>query len=142
MLSISLIKKSIMDTLEERLQQFGLTAAEAIDVLMELMPSGPSAVEDADVAGRILQRYSESVQSIGQLAWDCGLVGLQSVCALVETNLMLLQSEQRALTSDECALLEGWPMLLFGYLVNHADRESSTGPAAKPVGDLADAAVR
>ncbi|MBI3480753.1 MAG: response regulator [Nitrosomonadales bacterium] len=114
-----------MDTLEERLQQFGLATAEEMGELMAPMPSAPSAAEDAGVAAQLLQRYGESVQRIGQLAWDCGLPGLQSVCALVETNLLLLQGEERALSADECALLEGWPMLLCGYLINHADRESS-----------------
>ena len=106
------------------MQQFGQTAAEPLDELMMLMASGP-VVDDADAAGRTLQRYGELVQRIGELALDSGLAGLHSVCTLVETNLLLLQGEGRALTAGECALLEGWPMLLFGYMSNRADRKSS-----------------
>jgi len=113
-----------MDMLEEKLQQLGLDAAEAIEGLVVLMAANPAAVS-TDASVTMLQRYSELVQHIGQLAWDSGLNGLQSVCALVETNLLLLQGEKRALNADEFALLEGWPMLLCGYLANHADWESS-----------------
>ncbi|MDD5058731.1 MAG: response regulator [Sideroxydans sp.] len=115
-----------MATLEDRLQQFGEVAADAIDGLMALMPASQSVAEDADAAGQLLQRYSELVQSIAQFAWDSGLEGLHSVCVQVESNLMLLQSEARPLSADEIALLEGWPMLLFGYMANRADTESST----------------
>jgi chemosensory pili system protein ChpA (sensor histidine kinase/response regulator) len=114
-----------MDMLEERLQQLGLDAAEAIEGLMTLVSSTPAAAASVDTTGTMLQRYSELVQHIGQVAWDSGLTGLQSVCALVETNLLLLQNENRVLNADEYALLEGWPMLLFGYMSNHADWESS-----------------
>ncbi len=115
-----------MQTLEERLQQFGRLAAEPMDELMMLVVSSQAMKEDAAAAGQVLQSYSELVQRIGQMAWDSGLAGLQSVCALVETNLLLLQAEGRTLTADEHALLEGWPMLLYGYMSNKADRESST----------------
>ena len=115
-----------MDTLEERLQQFSQVAAEAIDGLMALMPASSAAAENADAAAALLREYGDLVQRIGQLAWDSGLTGLQAVCALVETNLLLLHGEKRPLTADESALLEGWPMLLLGYLSNRADRESST----------------
>jgi chemosensory pili system protein ChpA (sensor histidine kinase/response regulator) len=115
-----------MLTLEERLQRFGPLAAEPMDELMMLTVSSQAMKDDAEAARQVLQAYSELVQRIGQLAWDSGLAGLQSVCALIETNLLLLQSEARALTADEHALLEGWPMLLYGYLANKADRESST----------------
>ena len=111
--------------LEEKLEQLGLDAAEAIEALMALMASNPAAAASADTTGTMLQRYSELVQHIGQVAWDSGLTGLQSVCVLVETNLLLLQNENRVLNADEYALLEGWPMLLFGYMSNHADWESS-----------------
>ncbi len=119
-------RSGCMPTLEERLQQFGPLAAEPMDELMMLMVSSQAMKDDAEAARQVLQAYSELVQRIGQLAWDSGLAGLQSVCALIETNLLLLQSEARALTADEHALLEGWPMLLYGYLANKADRESST----------------
>lgn len=114
-----------MDMLAGKLQQLCLDEADAIEELMLLASRTPSATVSADTAGTMMQRYSELVQHVGQTAWDSGLDGLQSVCALVETNLLLLQSEKRALSPDEFALLEGWPMQLFGYLHNHADRESS-----------------
>jgi chemosensory pili system protein ChpA (sensor histidine kinase/response regulator) len=116
---------SIVMTLEEKLQQFGQLAAEAMDELMMLMMDNPAVTEDAGAAGRMLRRYGELARRIGQLACDSGLSGLQSVCSLAETNILLLEGEARALTVDECALLEGWPMLLFGYMSNQADRESS-----------------
>jgi len=114
-----------MEALEDRLQHFSQSAAEAIDGLMALMPARPAA-QDAGAAESMLRRYGELVQRIQLLAWDHGLAGLQSVCALVETNLLLLQGEARTLSDDECALLEGWPMLLLGYLASKGDLESST----------------
>lgn len=114
-----------MDTLESRLEQFGQSAADTIDGLMALMPASLAA-ENVDASVSLLRRYSELLQRIGQLAYDHGLAGLQSVCALVETNLLLLLDERRVLTTDECALLEGWPMLLLGYIASGADHESST----------------
>ena len=115
-----------MQTLEAKLQQFGKVAAEAMDELMMLMVSSEAMKESAEAAAPVLQCYGELVQRLGQMAWDSGLQGLQSVCTLVETNLLLLQGEARALNADEHALLEGWPMLLYGYMTNKADRESGT----------------
>lgn len=108
------------------MQHFGQDASESVDELMILIMSTPSTLEDSEAAVQMLRGYSEIIQKIGQLAWDSGLEGLQSVCSLVETNLMLLQSESRVLTAEEGALLEGWPMLLFGYMSNQADFESSS----------------
>lgn len=115
-----------MDTLEDRLQEFGRVSADAIDGLMALMPCDPAVAGDSEAAAQFLQQYTKLVGSIGQIAWESGLEGLHSVCVLVETNLMLLQSEARALRADEIALVEGWPMLLFGYMANRADPESAT----------------
>ena len=108
------------------MQRLGQDASGAMDELMMLIMSHPSAVEDSESAVLMLQRYSELVQQIGQFAWDSGLEGLQSVCSLVETNLLLLQNENRVLTAEEWALLEGWPMLLFGYMSDRGDFESSS----------------
>jgi chemotaxis protein histidine kinase CheA len=113
-----------MDTFEEKLHRFEMDASETVDGLMALMPLVTST-ESAGTAGDMLQHYARLVQNIGKMAHDAGLAGLESVCSLVESNLLMLQCEQRALTTDECTLLEGWPMLLFGYLANRADRESS-----------------
>ncbi len=118
--------KGFMDTFEQRLKEFGQVAAEAMDGLMALMPYSQPVAEEADAAAHLLQQYGKLVGSIGQFAWESGLDGLHSVCVQVETNLMLLQGEARSLTPDEISMLEGWPMLLFGYMANHADRESST----------------
>ncbi len=114
-----------MDTLEDRLQQFSQVAADAVDGLMVLMPCPPSVAEDAGAAGQLLQQYGKLVGSIGQFAWESGLDGLHSVCVLVETNLMMMQGEARPLSAGEIALLEGWPMLLFGYMASQANQESS-----------------
>ncbi|HLP96929.1 MAG TPA: response regulator [Sideroxyarcus sp.] len=111
--------------LDEQLQQFGRLAADALDELMMLAVSGAAAQEHAEAAGQMLQGYGELVQFIGQTAADCGLNGLQAVCVLIETNLLLLREENRALSADEHALLEGWPMLLYGYMSGNADQESS-----------------
>lgn len=114
-----------MGELEDKLQAFSQAAADTIDGLMALMPAGPAS-ENAQAAESMLRGYGELVQRIQQLAWDHGLPGLQSVCSLIETNLLLLQNEGRTLTAGECALLEGWPMLLLGYLASNGDLESST----------------
>lgn len=114
-----------MGALEKEIPQFAEVAAESIDELSELIVSAADLEQDAAEAGRILSRYSELVQRIGELAWNSGLPALQSICAMLETNLMLLGEEGRALTSDERALLEEWPMLLLAYQIHHADRESS-----------------
>ncbi len=115
-----------MDTFEQRLTEFSQAAAETMDGLMALMPCSPSVAEDAGAAAELLQGYGRLVGSIGQHAWESGLEGLHSVCVMVETNLMQMQGEDRPLSAGECALLEGWPMLLFGYMANRADIESST----------------
>src|SRR5512135_1959651 len=112
-----------MQTFEERLGHFGQAAAEAIDSLMGLMTATPAAT--AAPARAMLGAYCDLVQQIGQAAESSGLGGLQSICALVETNLLLIQDDKRALSPDEAAVLESWPMLLFSYLANRADRESS-----------------
>jgi chemotaxis protein histidine kinase CheA len=110
--------------LDESLRQFGLAAAEALDELMVLVP--PDAVaDDPALAQRALSRYVRLVEQIGQAAADSGLAGVQSVCALVETNLLMLNDEVRPLTPEEVAVLEEWPRLLFGYLANQADSGSS-----------------
>ncbi|MCG6932898.1 MAG: response regulator [Gallionella sp.] len=114
-----------MDMFEEKLHLFEMQAVEAIDGLMALMPL-TAATESTSAAVTMLQQYAKLVQDIGQMAQNAELAGLKSVCELVESNLTILQSQENTLTSDECALLEGWPMLLFGYLANRADRESST----------------
>ncbi|HEY5993051.1 MAG TPA: response regulator [Gallionellaceae bacterium] len=114
-----------MQKFEERLEHFSQSAADAIDSLMSLV-TVPPAAGDAGAAKIMLRRYCELVQRIGQLASESGLSGLQSACALVETNLLLLQDEKRKLNEEESALLESWPMLLFGYLANRADRASSS----------------
>lgn len=114
-----------MGALEKEIPQFASAAAELIDELSELIVSAADIEQDAAEAGRILSRYSELVQRIGELAWNSGLPALQSVCAILETNLMLLGEEGRALTSGERELLEEWPMLLLSYQIHHADRESS-----------------
>jgi len=116
---------SKIDSFGDRLHQFSLAAAEAIDELIALSPSAMS-VEGSLVDGAMLRRYNELVQNIRRMAHDYDLTGLQSICALVENNLLLLKDCEHTVTADECFTLEEWPQLLFGYLMNQADLESST----------------
>ncbi len=109
---------------EERLEHFSQAATDAVDGLMSLVTTPPYSMEPGAVHG-MLRHYCELVQRIGHLSSEAKLAGLQAVCALVETNLLLLQDEKRKLSEEESALLEGWPMLLFGYLANRADHGSS-----------------
>ncbi|MDD4927973.1 MAG: response regulator [Gallionella sp.] len=115
-----------MDTLEIRLAQLFELAADELDQLVVLVQQCPAARTDADVAASLLTSYSELAEKIGQLAWDCGLEGLQSVCAMFEANLLFMQGGARVITADESAILERWPLLLFDYLTHRADLVSST----------------
>ncbi len=113
-----------MRAFEDRLGQFSQDAAAPIDDLMAVVASAP-ATENAAAARVMLARYTQGVQQLGELSAAAGLAGLRSVCALVETNLLLLQDDRRAITEAEAAMLGEWPMLLLSYLANRADRESS-----------------
>ena len=109
-----------MPAFEQRLGQFAQDAAPAIDELMEAVASA-SATDSTETAQALLKRYIPLTQRIASLAAQCGLAGLHSVCALVETNLLLLQDDPRPLSAEESAMLEAWPMLLLGYAANHAE---------------------
>ena len=113
-----------MPAFEQRLGQFAQDAAPAIDELMAAVASA-SATDSTETAQALLKRYIPLTQRIAGLAAQCGLAGLHSVCALVETNLLLLQDDPRPLSAEESAMLEAWPMLLLGYAANHADQDSS-----------------
>ncbi|HKB60143.1 MAG TPA: response regulator [Gallionellaceae bacterium] len=110
---------------EERLEQFGRKTEASIDELIVLTQSAPVA-ESAVAAQAVLARYGRLVAQLGEIAAQHQLSGAHAVCALVETNLLLLQDDKRALTPGETATLEAWPMLLLGYIANHADRDAST----------------
>ncbi len=113
-----------MQALEERLMQFGQAAAGALDDLMAVLADAPNAGTDAATAKRALQRYVELVRYIEVAAGAAGLAGLQSICALTETNLLLLQDDERPLTAAEIVLLEEWPTLVFGYYVGQGNGDA------------------
>jgi len=109
-----------MDMHEENLSQFSLLAAEPVDELWSLLANNTPAAE-ADGTEQALPRYIEIMQRIEEAAGNSGMVGLQSVCAMVEANLQTVYTESRQLDSAENLLLEEWPELLMGYVISQGD---------------------
>jgi chemotaxis protein histidine kinase CheA/ActR/RegA family two-component response regulator len=135
-----------MRAFEDRLGQFSQDAAAPIDDLMAVVASAP-ATETAAAARAMLARYAQLVQQLGEMSAAAGLAGVRSACALVETNLLLMQDDRRAITPAESAMLGEWPMLLLSYLANGADRDSAAAlleslsgnwPIALPPESIAD----
>ncbi len=107
--------------LEESLAQFSLTAAESLDELWSVMPGDASLTGEAAAAERTLHRYIDLLRNIEQAADSNKLVGLQSACAMVESNLLALDREKRVLTQAEVDLLSAWPEILLGYVMSQGD---------------------
>jgi chemotaxis protein histidine kinase CheA/CheY-like chemotaxis protein len=109
-----------MDMHDENLSQFSLLGAEAVDELWSMLASNASVAE-AEGAELALPRYIELMQRIEAAAASADIVGLQSVCAIVEANLQTIYTEGRELNPAEFLLLEEWPELLMGYVINQGD---------------------
>lgn len=110
--------------LEESLTQFSLKAADVLDELWGVMPGDVPWAEDAAEAGRRLQHYLDVVRRVGQAADAGKLVGLQSVCAMLEGNLQTLVLEGRALDAQEVELLAAMAERLLAYVMSQGDHAS------------------
>ncbi|HEU0187137.1 MAG TPA: response regulator [Gallionellaceae bacterium] len=110
--------------LEESLTQFSLKAADALDALWAVMPGDVPWAGDAAEAGLRLQQYLEAVHRLGQAADAGRLVGLQSVCAMLEGNLKMLADEGRALDTQEVERLTTMAERLLGYVMSQGDTAS------------------
>ncbi|HEY6096370.1 MAG TPA: response regulator [Gallionellaceae bacterium] len=110
--------------LEERLTQFSLKAADALDALWGVMPGDVPWAEDAAATASGLQYYLEVVRKVGQAADADKLVGLQSACATLEDNLQLLAQEGRALSAQETDMLTVMAERLLAYVMGQGDSAS------------------
>ena len=112
--------------LEENLSQFSLLAAEALDELWSTVGNSAAETEPSALTQTLLHSI-ELVQKIQEAAATSGMLGLQSVCALVEANLNLIQSESRGLSLEERRLFEEWPELLMGFMIGKGDVNAIDG---------------
>ena len=114
-----------MDMHEENLSQFSLLAADAVDELWSMIASNASIdAEDGEQSSQ-LQQYIEIMQRLADSATSAELIGLETVCTLVEANLQTVYSEGRGLTNAEFKQLEEWPELLMGYIISKGDETSA-----------------
>jgi chemosensory pili system protein ChpA (sensor histidine kinase/response regulator) len=114
-----------MDMLEENLSQFSLLAAEALD---ELWGSLANPAEASDISDtQALSHHIALIQKIQEAASLSSMLGLQSVCALVEANLSVIQNEGRGLNVEEKRLFEEWPELLMGFMIGKGDVNAIDG---------------
>lgn len=114
-----------MDMLEENLSQFSLLAAEALDELWGSLASPAESIDISDT--QALAHHIALIQKIQEAASASGMSGLQSVCALVEANLSVIQSEGRGLNAAEQRLFEEWPELLMGFMIGKGDANAIDG---------------
>jgi chemosensory pili system protein ChpA (sensor histidine kinase/response regulator) len=113
--------------LEENLSHFSQLAATALDEFWITMASSSSSETNPDEAVQALHSYIELIQRLEEAATTSALAGLQSVCAMVETNLQTILTEGRGLDSAQLGLLGEWPELLMGYLIGAGDGNAIDG---------------
>src|SRR5512139_3827670 len=109
--------------LEQSLMQFSLKAANELDELWGVMPENGTWAGDAAEAGLWLQHYLGVVHKLGQAADAGRLVGLQSVCNMLESNLQMLL-EGRSPNTQEVELLSATAERLLGYVMSQGDADS------------------
>ena len=114
-----------MDMLEENLSQFRLLAAETLDELWSSLATPDEASDISDT--QALAHHIALIQKIQEAAASSGMSGLQAVCALVEANLSVIQSEGRGLNAAEQRLFEEWPELLMGFMIGKGDVNAIDG---------------
>jgi chemosensory pili system protein ChpA (sensor histidine kinase/response regulator) len=112
---------------EDNLSQFNLLAAEACDELWSLIASNTSESRETAGSAQVLPVYLELLQRIQEAAATSELLGLQSVCAMVEANLQTILHAGRELTVAERLLLEEWPELFMSYMIGQADGTAADG---------------
>ncbi len=113
-----------MEMLEESLKSFGRAAAGMMDDWLSSVPMGEAVMHDADAAQRTISDHIVWARGIGTAAGAAGLAGLEAVCAMIETNLLILQDNELPLRSEMRARLEELPSLVFSYWAEHASNDS------------------
>lgn len=74
-----------------------------------------------------LDQYSSQVQRMGEAMEMAGFEGLQTVCAHVLENILLLATQEPAEREPAIAFLRAWPALAVHYLQNLDDASAAAG---------------
>jgi chemotaxis protein histidine kinase CheA len=105
---------------EDRFEQFSLLSAEAVDEFWNILSLNAAAAE-GEAGTQVLPGFIDVVQRLTSAADTAGLVGLQTVCAMLEANLQVVLEEGRCLNAVELQLIEELPELLMAYAINLGD---------------------